>query len=61
MLTARRTQAAERDLRDIAFHVAFNEHRPATADIVDELIVQADNQSIVEVIADGYFLPELWR
>ena len=44
MLKARRTEAAERDLRDIAFYVAFNDHRPQTADrIIDELITQADN------------------
>jgi plasmid stabilization system protein ParE len=44
MLIARRTEAAERDLRDIAFYVAVNEHRPEAADrIMDELITQADN------------------
>ena len=43
MLIARRTEAAERDLRDIAFHIAFADHRPLTADrIIDELIEQAD-------------------
>lgn len=43
MVTARRTEAAERDLRDIAFHIGFTDHRPLTADrIIDELIEQAD-------------------
>jgi plasmid stabilization system protein ParE len=44
MLTARRTETAERDLREIAFYVAFNDRRPETADrIIDELIIKADN------------------
>ncbi len=43
MPTARRTEAAERDLRDIAFHIAFNDNRPVLADrIIDELVEQAD-------------------
>ena len=32
MPTARRSEAAERDLQDIAFHIAFVERRPLTAD-----------------------------
>jgi plasmid stabilization system protein ParE len=43
MPSARRSEAAERDLQDIAFHVAFRERRPLTADrIIDELIAQAE-------------------
>ncbi len=43
MSSARRTEAAERDLREIAFQVAFTDNRPLTADrIIDELIEQAD-------------------
>lgn len=43
MPTARRSEAAERDLRDIAYHVAFRDRRPLTADrIIDELIAQAE-------------------
>ena len=42
MPTARRSDAAERDLQDIAFHIAFRERRPRTAErIIDELIAQA--------------------
>lgn len=43
MPTARRSAAAERDLQDIAFYIAFRERRPLTAErVVDELIAQAD-------------------
>ncbi len=43
MFIARRTEAAEGDLRDIAFQIAFADKRPITADrIIDELIEQAD-------------------
>jgi len=43
MPTAGRSEAAERDLRDIAYHVAFRDRRPLTADrIIDELIAQAE-------------------
>jgi plasmid stabilization system protein ParE len=43
MLIARRTEAAERDLREIAFQIAFVDSRPATADrVIDELIEQAE-------------------
>ena len=43
MPSARRSAAAERDLQDLAFHVAFRDRRPATADqIVDQLIAQAE-------------------
>jgi plasmid stabilization system protein ParE len=43
MPTARRTQAAEDDLREIAFHIAFREQRPSTADrIIDELIARCE-------------------
>lgn len=40
---ARRSEAAERDLQDIAFRIAFEEQRPLTADrLIDELIGQAE-------------------
>lgn len=40
---ARRTEAAEDDLRDIGFQIAFADKRPLTADrIIDELIGQAE-------------------
>jgi plasmid stabilization system protein ParE len=43
MPTARRSEAAERDLQDIAFQIAFRDGHPVTADrIVDELIAQAE-------------------
>lgn len=43
MPTARRTKAAECDLQEIAYHIAFTDHRPLTADrVIDELIAQAD-------------------
>lgn len=43
MLRARRTEAAERDLRDIAFHIGVVDNRPVTADrVIDELIEKAD-------------------
>jgi plasmid stabilization system protein ParE len=43
MPTARRTEAAERDLQDIAFHIALKDGRPLTADrIIDGLISQAE-------------------
>ena len=32
MRTARRTEAAERDLQDIAFHIAFTHRRPLAAE-----------------------------
>jgi len=43
MPTARRSESAERDLQDIAYHIALKEGRPLTADrIIDELIGQAE-------------------
>ena len=43
MPTARRTESAERDLQDIAYHIALKEGRPLTADrIIDELIGQTE-------------------
>lgn len=43
MPLARRSEAAERDLQGIAFHIAFRERRPLAADrIIDELIAQAE-------------------
>jgi plasmid stabilization system protein ParE len=44
MPIARRSEAAERDLQDIAFHIAFTDRRPLTADrIIDELVAQAND------------------
>jgi plasmid stabilization system protein ParE len=43
MPTARRTEAAECDLQNIAFQIAFAERRPLAADhIIDELTAQAE-------------------
>jgi plasmid stabilization system protein ParE len=43
MPTARRSEAAERDLQNIAFHIAFADRRPLVADrIIDELIAEAE-------------------
>jgi plasmid stabilization system protein ParE len=43
MPSARRSEAAERDLRDIAYRIACQEQRPLTADrIIDELVGQAE-------------------
>ena len=43
MPIARRAEAAERDLQNLAFHIAFTERRPLTADrIIDDLISQVD-------------------
>ena len=49
MLTARRTDAAERDLRDIAFYVACNNHPQAA----DRIIVLENGQIIEEGNHDG--------
>ncbi|MCY2993160.1 MAG: type II toxin-antitoxin system RelE/ParE family toxin [Planctomycetota bacterium] len=43
MHIARRTEAAERDLQDIAFHIAFTHRRPLAAErSIDALIAQAE-------------------
>ena len=43
MPTVRRSEAAERDLRDIGFHIACGERRPLAAErIIDELIAQVE-------------------
>jgi plasmid stabilization system protein ParE len=43
MPLARRSAAAERDLQDLAFYIAFRDRRPAAADqTVDALIAQAE-------------------
>ncbi len=43
MPTARRSEAAERDLQDVAFQIAVRDGRPLGAErIVDELIAQAE-------------------
>jgi plasmid stabilization system protein ParE len=42
MPTARRSEAAERDLQNIAFHIAFTDRRPLVADrIIDDLIAES--------------------
>ena len=43
MPTARRSEAAECDLQDVAFQIAVRDRRPLGAErIVDELIAQAE-------------------
>lgn len=43
MPRARRSEAAERDLQNIGFHIAMRNRLPETADhIIDELIIQAE-------------------
>lgn len=43
MPTARRSEAAQRDLQDIAYHIGLRDRRLLTADrIVDELIAQVE-------------------
>ena len=43
MPRARRSEAAERDLQEIAFQIAVRDHRPLVAErIVDELTAQAE-------------------
>ncbi len=61
MPTARRTAAAERDLQEIAFHIAFEEGRAVTVDrIVDELIAQAENLArLSTTTAMGTAAPEI--
>ncbi|NUQ63718.1 MAG: type II toxin-antitoxin system RelE/ParE family toxin [Pirellulales bacterium] len=61
MPIARRSEAAERDLQDIAFHIALVERRPATADrIIDELIAQAEKLAELSAIATlGTAAPEI--
>ena len=58
MFTARGSEAAERDLRDIAFHIALIDRRPLIADrIIDELIEQANTLApTVEVNGNGHRL-----
>ena len=44
MPIARRTEAAERDLQEIAYQIAVSDARPLTADrIIDQLIGQAND------------------
>jgi plasmid stabilization system protein ParE len=44
--TARRSAAAERDLQDIAYYIAFTDGRPLAADrIIDALIAQAEKMA----------------
>ena len=43
MPTARRSEAANRDLQDVAFQIAVGARRPLVAEhIVDELVAQAE-------------------
>jgi plasmid stabilization system protein ParE len=61
MFHARRTQEAERDLREIAFRIAYVDKRPLTADrIIDELIEQVE--TLARLAGDavmGSALPEI--
>ena len=61
MLVARRTQAAEQDLQEIAFQIGIVSRRPSSADkIVDELIEQANNLALTSQIATmGTDAPEI--
>ena len=61
MPIARRSDAAERDLRDIAFHIAFKDRRPLTAErIIDELIAQAERLAQLSMTAVmGTLAPEV--
>ncbi len=63
MLFARRTQAAEEDLQEIAFQIGLLSRRPNVADkIIDELIEQANNLAITSQIATiGTEAPEIGR
>ena len=63
MPKARRSEAAERDLQDIAFHIALSERRPLAADrIVDELIAQAEKLAqLSTTVTLGTAAPEIGR
>ena len=61
MRLARRTEAAERDLQEIAFHIAVRDGRPIVADrIIDQLVGEC--QMLAEIGRDsqlGTDSPEL--
>jgi plasmid stabilization system protein ParE len=61
MLIARRSEAAECDLREIAFHIGFRERCPWVADrVVDELIAQAETIAQLSASASmGTVAPEI--
>ncbi len=60
MPAARRSEAAECDLQDIAFHIAFVERRPVSADrIIDERIAQAEKLAELSVTATLRPAPEI--
>lgn len=61
MRVARRSQAAEQDLQEIAFQIAVRDRRPHTADkIIDELIVQSNNLAQTSGVAEmGTTAPEI--
>jgi len=61
MPLARRTDTAERDLRNIAFHIAVTDKRPITADrIIDELIEQCETLARLSTTARlGTEAPEI--
>jgi len=61
MPTARRSEAAEGDLQNIAFHIAFADRRPLTADrIIDELIAQSERLAQLSTISVlGTAAPEI--
>ena len=63
MLVARRSQAAEQDLQEIAFQVGIVSRRPNSADkLVDELIEQCSNLALTSQIATmGTDAPEIGK
>ena len=61
MPSARRSDAAERDLREIAFRIALEEQRPRVAErVIDELIGQAERLAqLSSTTVSGTAAPEI--
>jgi len=61
MAKARRTEAAECDLQDIAFHIALAQRRPVIADrVIDEILAQTDRLAALSRNAElGTLAPEI--
>lgn len=61
MPIAKRTEAAERDLQDIAYHIAYIDNRPQVADkIIDDLIATCDKLAKFSADAEmGQAAPEI--
>ena len=61
MPTARRTEAVEHDLRDIAFQIAVRDQRPLTAErLIDQLIEQAETLARLSASSQlGTAVPEV--